>query len=220
MIEVVKLDKTGKEAGKIQLNPAIFDVEINYAAIKDLLLMQMANRRTASPNTKTRAEVAGGGRKPWKQKGTGRARIGSIRAPHWVGGGVANGPDSQNHKKSMPRKARRAALRSVLTDKVRGGGVVVMEDPAFTNVKTKEALSIVKNLGAEKVLFIESSREAQGFVGAAVKSKTGSQLELATRNLRGVKTLLYRNLNPHDLLNYSKVVILESALPRLEEVTL
>jgi len=220
MAEVLKYDKTGKQVGKVQLNPEIFDVEVNYAAVKDLLLLQMANRRSASPNTKTRAEVAGGGKKPWKQKGTGRARIGSIRAPHWVGGGVANGPDNQIHKKSMPKKARRLALRSVLTDKVRGGGLVVMEDPSFSSLKTKEAVGIVKNLGSDRVLFVQADRNGGGFVSAGVKARTGSDLELATRNIKGVKTLIYRNLNPHDLIRFPKVVILESALPKIEEVTL
>lgn len=220
MVEVLKYDQTGKEIGKAQLDPEIFDVEVNHAAVKELLLLQLANRRMANPVTKTRAEVRGGGRKPWKQKGTGRARQGSIRASHWVGGGVSQGPKGQNHTKRMPKKARRLALRSILTDKVRGGGLVIMEDIQGSISKTKEAKAIVSNLGVAKVLFVQATRESAGFVSAGVKAPVGNSLELATRNLYGVKTLIYRNLNPHDLLNHHKVVILESALPMLKEVVL
>lgn len=206
MIEVKKYDQNGKEIGTAQLNPEVFGVEVNYEAIKELLLLQMANKRSANPTTKSRSTITGGGRKPYKQKGTGRARQGSTRSPLWVGGAVAHGPDGRNYKKSMPKKVRRLALRSILTDKVNGEGLVVIEDLAIDTPKTKLAKAIVENIGGDKVLFIEPERM--------------ETLELSTRNLPNVKTLVYKNLNPHDLLNYSKVVVLESALPKIEEVAL
>ena len=205
-MEVIKYDKTGKESGKQQLNPAVFDVEVNYEAVKEYLLLQLSNKRRSNASTKTRSEVAGGGRKPWKQKGTGRARAGSTSSPVWVGGGVAHGPTGKNHTKKMPKKVRRLALRSILTDKARGGGLVVIEDISLESKRTKDAVAIISNLGAEKVLFIEPER-VEG-------------LELSTRNLPDVKTLIYKNINPHDLINYSKVVVLESALAKIEEVVL
>ncbi|MEE2924313.1 MAG: 50S ribosomal protein L4 [bacterium] len=205
-MEVLKYDKTGKESGKQQLNPAVFDVEVNYEAVKEYLLLQLSNKRRSNASTKTRSEVAGGGRKPWKQKGTGRARAGSTSSPVWVGGGVAHGPTGKNHTKKMPKKVRRLALRSILTDKARGGGLVVIEDISLESKRTKDAVAIINNLGAEKVLFIEPER-VEG-------------LELSTRNIPGVKTLIYKNINPHDLINHSKVVVLESALAKIEEVVL
>ncbi len=221
MLEVIKYDKSGKQSGKVQLDEAIFGVPSNDNAVKELLLMQLANRRMANPNTKTRAEVRGGGKKPWKQKGTGRARAGSSRSPIWVGGGVAHGPDEQNHKKAMPRKMRRLALRSILSDKVRAGSVCVMEDPAIQQPKTKAAISLVQAVGGTKVLFIQSAR-AEGEVQTADKAihSALSNLELSTRNLQNAKTLVYRNLNPHDLLNFDRIVILQSALDKLKEVVL
>ena len=205
-MEVLKYDKTGKESGKQQLNPAVFDVEVNYEAVKEYLLLQLSNKRRSNASTKTRSEVAGGGRKPWKQKGTGRARAGSTSSPVWVGGGVAHGPTGKNHTKKMPKKVRRLALRSILTDKARGGGLVVIEDISLESKRTKDAVTIINNLGADKVLFIEPER-VEG-------------LELSTRNIPGVKTLIYKNINPHDLINHSKVVVLESALAKIEEVVL
>jgi len=206
-MEVLKFDKTGKESGKQQLNPAVFDVEVNYEAVKEYLLLQLSNKRRSNASTKTRSEVAGGGRKPWKQKGTGRARAGSTSSPVWVGGGVAHGPTGKNHTKKMPKKVRRLALRSILTDKARGGGLIVIEDLTLESKRTKDAVAIIKNLGgADKVLFIEAER-VEG-------------LELSTRNIPGVKTLIYKNLNPHDLINHSTVVVLESALSKIEEVVL
>tara|TARA_B100000674_G_scaffold296919_1_gene246216 strand:+ start:131 stop:751 length:621 start_codon:yes stop_codon:yes gene_type:complete len=206
-MEVLKFDKTGKESGKQQLNPAVFDVEVNYEAVKEYLLLQLSNKRRSNASTKTRSEVAGGGRKPWKQKGTGRARAGSTSSPVWVGGGVAHGPTGKNHTKKMPKKVRRLALRSILTDKARGGGLVVIEDLTLESKRTKDAVAIIKNLGgADKILFIEAER-VEG-------------LELSTRNIPGVKTLIYKNLNPHDLINHSTVVVLESALSKIEEVVL
>jgi len=205
-MEVTKFDKTGKEVGKVELNPAIFDVEINYEAASEYLLLQLSNRRSANPTTLTRSQVRGGGRKPWRQKGTGRARAGTKNSPLWVGGGVAHGPDGKNHKKSMPRKVRRQAMRSILTQRARSGGIAVIEDLNPEAPKTKELAGVVENLGAEKVLFIQPERV--------------ENLELSVRNLPGVKTLLYSNMNPHDLLNYTRVVFLESALPSIEEVVL
>lgn len=205
-MEVVKFDKTGKDIGKVELNPAVFDVEVNYEAASEYLLMQLSNRRKANPTTLTRAQVRGGGRKPWKQKGTGRARAGSSSSPVWVGGGVAHGPDGKNHKKAMPRKVRRLAMRSILTQRARAGAVAVIEDLNPEAPKTRELVSVVKNIGAGKVLFVQPERM--------------ENLELSTRNIPGVKTLLYSNINPHDLLNYSKVVFLESALSSIEEVVL
>jgi large subunit ribosomal protein L4 len=206
MVEVTKYDKTGKEIGQVELNSAIFDIEINHEVASEYLLLQLANRRRANPRTLTRSQVRGGGRKPWKQKGTGRARAGTRSSPLWVGGGVAHGPDGKNHKKSMPRKVRRLALRSILTERARKGGVVVIEDLNPELPRTRDLVSVVNNLGGEKVLFIQSERT--------------ENLELSTRNIPRVKTLLYSNLNPHDLLNYTRVVFLESALSAIEEVVL
>jgi large subunit ribosomal protein L4 len=205
MVDVIKYDKAGKESGTLELNPAVFDVKVNHEAVKEYLLLQLSNRRRANPTTKTRSQVRGGGRKPWKQKGTGRARAGTRSSPLWVGGGVAHGPTGKNYTKSMPKKVRRLALRSVLTECSRNGSLAVIDDLNPEVPKTAQMSQVVQSMGGGKILFIEPERI--------------NNLELATRNLPQVKTLIYRNLNPHDLLNY-RVVILQSALEKIEEVVL
>ncbi|PCJ21185.1 MAG: 50S ribosomal protein L4 [Candidatus Cloacimonadota bacterium] len=204
MIEVTKYDKSGKESGKAELSSDIFDITPNYQAIKEYLILQMSNRRKANPLTKSRNQSRGGGAKPWRQKGTGRARAGSCRSPLWVGGAVAHGPDGRNYKKSMPKKVRRLAMRSMLTDKARGGALTVIEDLDFSSPKTKTALDIIKNIGSEKTLFIQGDRI--------------ENLELSMRNISNCKVLLYKNINPHDIINYSKVVLLEGAVAKIEEM--
>jgi large subunit ribosomal protein L4 len=226
MVEVKKYDKNGCEAGTYELPADIFDVKVNAEAVKEYLLLQLSNRRRANAKTKTRAEVRGGGRKPWRQKGTGRARAGSTRSPVWEGGGVAHGPTGKNYVKSMPRKVRRLALRSILTDRARNGFLSVIEDLGFKEPKTRMAAEILRNIGETNVLFVSRQRfiEVETDVTEEMYEKYTTELnelaafEMSVKNIPTAKTLVYSNINPHDLLKYRKIVFFEGALDGLSKM--
>ena len=206
MVTVNKLDEKGNQSGSFGLEDAVFATRVRVVTVGDALLRQLSNKRKAHANTKDRTEVHGGGRKPWRQKGTGRARAGSIRSPLWRGGAVAMGPRGEaNYVKDMPKKARRAAMKSLLTSKTRKGLVSVMAPLALTAPKTKTVIDILKNmeLGSQKVLFVLADRDVN--------------FEKSVRNIPAAKALLASNLNPHDLLNYDRLVLFEGAVQKITE---
>ena len=206
MPKVAVYDMTGKQTGEMELNDSVFGVEINDAVVHQAVVMQLASQRQGTHATKTRSMVRGGGRKPWKQKGTGRARSGSIRSPLWVGGGVAFGPHPRSYKFSMPRKVRRLAIKSALTAKVNEGGLVVVENISFAEPKTKE---VVKFLG---------SFEAQAAKALIITADNDENVEKSSRNIPGVKAIGTIGLNVFDLLHHDKVLVTKEAVAKIEEV--
>lgn len=205
MPTVTKYNMSGAKVGEIQLNDAVFGVEVNAAVMHQAVVRQLSNERLGTHATKTRGEVRGGGKKPWRQKGTGRARAGSSRSPIWVGGGITFGPQPRSYYKAMPRKARRLAVKSALSDKVNNSELFVIDELKLAAPKTKEVLNILNNfqVGDAKVLFI-----TDGDVN----------VELSARNIQGVKALPYTNINIFDLLHYDKLFIAEGAIAKIEEV--
>ena len=205
MPTVATYNMAGKEVGKIELNDAVFAVEVNEAVMHQAVVRQLSNERLGTHATKTRGMVRGGGRKPWKQKGTGRARSGSTRSPLWIGGGTVFGPSPRSYYKAMPRKARRLAVKSALSEKVNNNDLIVMEELTLAAPKTKEVLNILNNfeVGDAKVLFI-----TEGDVN----------VEKSARNIQGVKALASTGLNIFDLLHHDKLFITTGAVAQIEEV--
>lgn len=199
-------DITGKQTGDMELNDNVFGVEVNEAVLHQALVMQQANQRQGNASTKTRGLVRGGGKKPWKQKGTGRARAGSIRSPLWVGGGTTFGPQPRSYAFTMPRKQRRLALKSALSAKVMGGELVVLEDINFDAPKTKNVVKMMQdfNFADQKALIITAE---------AVEN-----VEKSSRNIPGIKTINTMGLNVYDLLHHNKVFVTKAAVSRIEEV--
>ncbi|SDF41302.1 50S ribosomal protein L4 [Sporomusa acidovorans] len=206
MPKVAVYDMTGAKTGEMELNDSVFGVEINEALVHQAVVMQMASQRQGTHATKTRAMVRGGGRKPWKQKGTGRARAGSIRSPLWVGGGVAFGPHPRSYKFSMPRKARRLAIKSALTAKVNDGGLMVVENISFAEPKTKDVVKLLGNF------------EAQAAKALIITVDNDENVEKSSRNIPGVKAIGTIGLNVIDLLHHDKVLVTKEAVAKIEEV--
>lgn len=206
MPKVAVYDITGAQTGEMELNDNVFGVEVNEAVLHQAVVMQLANQRLGTAATKTRAMVRGGGKKPWKQKGTGRARAGSIRSPLWVGGGTTFGPMPRSYAFSMPRKARRLAIKSALSAKVQSGEIIILEALSLSEPKTKEVVSLLSNLnsGADKALLITAEKDMV--------------LEKSSRNIPGVKALTSQGLNVYDLLYHDKVIITKDAVAVIEEV--
>lgn len=205
MPTVATYNQSGVKVGEIQLNDAVFGVEVNEAVMHQAVVRQLSNERLGTHATKTRGMVRGGGRKPWKQKGTGRARSGSSRSPIWIGGGTTFGPQPLSYYKAMPRKARRLAVKSALSDKVNNSELYVLEEITLAAPKTKEVLNIINsfNVGDAKVLFI-----TEGDVN----------VERSARNIQGVKALACEGMNIFDLLHYDKLFITKGAVAKIEEV--
>ncbi|SDF50450.1 50S ribosomal protein L4 [Sporolituus thermophilus] len=206
MPKVAVYDITGAQTGEIELSDSVFGVEVNKAVLHQAVVMQLANQRLGTHATKTRGMVRGGGKKPWRQKGTGRARAGSIRSPLWVGGGTVFGPQPRSYAISMPRKARRLALKSALSAKVRSGEMVVLEDFTFAEPKTKNVVKMLDNLKVadDKALIILSEADEN-----VIKS---------ARNIPGVKAIASTGINVYDLLYHDKVLVTKGAVARIEEV--
>ena len=197
----------GKTTGEeIELNEEVFGVEFNEPVVHQAIVMQQANQRQGTSATKTRGMVRGGGRKPWRQKGTGRARVGSTRSPLWVGGGVTFGPQPRSYKKDMPRKARRLAIRCALSAKVAAGQLVVIDNIAFDDFKTKRTLEMLNAFDAaeNKTLIITDGEN--------------ENVELSARNLRKVTVINNGGLNCFDLLHNNKVFLDKNAVEKIEEV--
>lgn len=205
MPKVAVYDITGKETGAIELNDNVFGVEVNEALLHQAIVMQLASQRQGTHATKTRAMVRGGGRKPWRQKGTGRARAGSTRSPIWVGGGTVFGPQPRSYAFSMPRKARRAALKSALSAKVQAGEMMVLEDISFAEPKTKNVVKMLDSLKVDEKALI-------------ITGELVDNVEKSARNIPGVKAIEASGLNAYDLLYHGKVLITKEAVARIEEV--
>jgi large subunit ribosomal protein L4 len=197
-------DREGKESGQLELPESIFNAPINAAVLHQAVKRQQANDRQGTHQTKTRGDVSGGGRKPWKQKGTGRARQGSTRAPQWRHGGVVFGPHPRSYEEKMPRKQRRLALRVALSVKAQEGAVRVVEEIALDAPKTNMVATLFDQLGAgARTLFVIPEHDLM--------------LEKSTRNLAGVKTILATNLNPTDVLTADTLVFTRAAITQVEE---
>ena len=195
----------GETVGEIDLNDEIFNVEINEHAVYEVVKNQLANKRQGTQSAKTRAEVRGGGRKPWRQKGTGRARQGSIRAPHWPGGGVAFAPKPRDYSYKVPKKVRRVAMKSALTSKVLNEEIIVLEELSLNEPKTKEMVKILENIKAgRKALIVMDEKDVN-----VVKS---------ARNIPNVQTTLVNTLNVYDILNFDSFIITKDAVKKVEEV--
>ncbi|MBQ9614957.1 MAG: 50S ribosomal protein L4 [Selenomonadaceae bacterium] len=205
MPTVAVYDMANKKVGDIELNESIFGVEMNAGLLHQAVVMQLAAQRLGTHATKTRGFVRGGGRKPWRQKGTGRARSGSTRSPIWVGGGTVFGPHPRSYAFRMPRKQRRLAIKCALSDKVKSGDFIVLESLDFDAPKTKQ---VVKMLGdfsvGNKALFITGEEAAN--------------VEKSARNIPGVKAIHTMGLNVYDILNHDKLFITKDAITRIEEV--
>lgn len=204
MTKVTLFKQDGTTAGEIELNEAIFGITPNESVLYDAIIMQRASLRQGTHKVKNRSEVRGGGRKPWRQKGTGRARQGSIRSPQWVGGGTVFGPTPRSYSYKLPKKVRRLALLSALSQKVQENNLVVVDALSFDTPKTKEFKQVLTNLNADtKVLVVLESENDNTYLSA--------------RNLPNVKVIDDQNVNVLDLVNYDKVVMTQAALTTVEE---
>jgi large subunit ribosomal protein L4 len=195
----------GEQVSETELRDDIFAVAVNKALMHQALLRQLANARLGTHKTKSRGEVRGGGRKPWRQKGTGRARQGSIRAPHWRGGGTVFGPTPRSYKQKMPRKMRRQALRSALSVKASDAQVMVLDALDMTEPKTKEVLGILQNLGVDSSALILLPQRNEAILRSV-------------RNLPEVRTLVAQYLNVRDLLQYDVILMPLASLEVIEEI--
>ena len=206
MPNVTLYNVAGQAAGEIKLNDSVFGVEYDEAVIHQAVVRQMANERLGTHATLTRGLVRGGGKKPWRQKGTGRARVGSIRSPLWVGGGTVFGPTPRSHAKSMNRKARQLAVKSALSEKLRSNEIVVLDKIGFAAPKTKDAIKMLAAFHVEgKALIIDGDESVMNTV-------------LSARNIPGVKAIAPSGINIYDLVHYTKLFITKSAVEKIEEV--
>ena len=206
MPKVTLYNIAGQAAGEIELNDGVFGVEYNEAVIHQAVVRQMANERLGTHATKTRGLVRGGGRKPWRQKGTGRARAGSIRSPLWVGGGTVFGPLPRSHAKDMPRKARQLAVKSALSEKLRAGEVIIVDAINFEAPKTKDVVKMLATFKtAGKALIVDGGEKSANTV-------------LSARNIPGVKAYAPSGLNIYDLVHYTKLFLTKDAVEKIEEV--
>ena len=207
MPKVAVYDITGAKTGEIELNDSVFGVEVNESVLHQAVVMQLASQRLGTASTKTRGLVRGGGRKPWKQKGTGRARAGSTRSPIWVGGGTTFGPQPRSYAFSMPRKQRRLAIKSALTAKLQDGELVVVDSIAFDAPKTKNVIDMLNS-------FNTTSKKNLIITGEMLEN-----VEKSARNIPGVKAIpAASSLNVYDLLYHDKVFVTKDAITRIEEV--
>ena len=198
-------DKTGKKVSDIALSDAIFAITPNASAMHLCVVAYLANQRQGTQSTLTRAEVRGGGKKPWRQKGSGRARQGSIRSPQWTHGGIALGPKPREYGKTVNKKVRRLAMKSALSSKVAAEELIVLDSLEMNEIKTKEVVSVLKALETgKKVLIVLPEKNATAYRSA--------------RNIKGVKTTLVSTLNVYDILNCDSLVVLKDAVSKIEEV--
>lgn len=195
----------GQKVGDMDLNDNIFDVDVNRVAMHSAVVNFLANARQGTQYTKTRSEVRGGGKKPWRQKGTGRARQGSIRSPQWVGGGVALGPKPRSYSYALPKKVKRLALKSALTSKVLEENIIVLDELNLEAVKTKEIINILNNLNIDSSALI-------------VLPEVNRNVVLSARNIQKVKTTTTNSINTYDILKYNKFIVTKDAVAKIEEV--
>ena len=204
MANVAVYNMEGKEVGSLELNDAIFGVEVNEHLVHMAVLQQLANNRQGTQKAKTRSEVSGGGRKPWRQKGTGHARQGSTRAPQWTHGGVVFAPVPRDYSFKLNKKERRAALKSALTSRVEEKKFIVVDEISFDEIKTKKFQDVLNNLSVSKAL--------------VVLEDGNKNAELSARNIADVKTAKTNTINVYDILKYNTVIATKAAVQAIEEV--
>ncbi len=206
MPEVKVFNQDGSEAGSIQLEDAVFGIEPNEHVVHEVVVMQRAAKRQGTHAVKNRSKVSGGGRKPWRQKGTGRARQGSIRAPQWVGGGVVFGPTPEkNYKYKLPKKVRRLALKSVLSSKVKNDDMIVVSELTFEKPKTKELVNVLQGLNvADKALIVTAEKQ--------------DNVVLSANNLQDVKVITVNEVNVLDVVSHDKLIMTKDAAVKAGEV--
>ena len=204
MANVSVYNMEGKEVGTMELNDAVFGVEVNEHLVHLAVVAQLANKRQGTQKAKTRSEVSGGGRKPWRQKGTGHARQGSTRAPQWTGGGVVFAPTPRDYSIRLNKKEKRAALKSALTSRVNDNKFVVVDELKFEEIKTKNYKNVMNNLNVSKALFVLPEND--------------QNVVLSARNIPEVRTSLVNTLSVYDILKYNTVVATKAAVASIEEV--
>ena len=205
MANVSVYNMEGKEVGTMELNDAVFGVEVNEHLVHMAVVQQLANNRQGTQKAKTRSEVSGGGRKPWRQKGTGHARQGSTRSPQWTGGGVVFAPVPRDYSFKLNKKEKRAALKSALTDKVQSNNLIVVEELKFDEIKTKSFKNVLENLKVNNKSLVVLNDNDQNVV-------------LSARNIPTVKTALTNTINVYDVLNAKTLVLTKEAVKTIEEV--
>ena len=204
MATVSVYNMEGNEVGTIELSDAVFGVDVNEHLVHMAVVAQLANKRQGTQKAKTRSEVSGGGRKPWRQKGTGHARQGSTRAPQWTGGGVVFAPTPRDYTIRLNKKEKRLALKSVLTSKVQENKLIVVDELKFDEIKTKNFVNVMNNLKAEKALVVLNENDAN--------------VVLSARNIPTVKTALTNTINVYDILKYNTLILTKDAVATIEEV--
>ena len=204
MPSVAVYDRLAKKVGEIELSDNVFGVEINKEVMHQVVVAQLANKRQGTQSAKTRSEVRGGGRKPWRQKGTGNARQGSIRAPQWVKGGVVFAPKPRDYSKAVLKKVKRLAIKSALSSKVADNNILVLESLQLDAPKTKEMIGTLKAFEANKTLIITDDVNTNVYKSA--------------RNIPGVQVIPVNNINVYDILKYEKCMITKAAVAKIEEV--
>ncbi|HAS92587.1 MAG TPA: 50S ribosomal protein L4 [Sedimentibacter sp.] len=205
MPKVALYDITGSQIGDVELSDDIFGVKVNTHVMYEAVKNYLANQRQGTQSAKTRGEVRGGGRKPWRQKGTGRARQGSIRAPQWIGGGVVFAPKPRDYSYKLPKKIKRLALKSALSSKVRDNEIIVVDSLVLDKPKTKDMVKILSNLNAGKKTLVVIPERDENVI-------------LASRNIPGVKTAYVNTINVYDILNCDSFLITKDAVNKVEEV--
>ena len=204
MAKVSVYNMEGKEVGTIELNDAVFGVEVNEHLVHMAVVQQLANNRQGTQKAKTRSEVSGGGRKPWRQKGTGHARQGSTRSPQWTGGGVVFAPVPRDYSFKINKKEKRAALKSVLTSRVLGNKLIVVDELKFDEIKTKKFQAVMDNLKVKKALVVIADND--------------EKVTMSARNIPTVKTALVNSINVYDILKGDTLVLTKDAVAMIEEV--
>lgn len=205
MSTISVFDMTGNQVSETELSDAVFGITPNEAVMHAMVVNYLANQRQGTQSTLTRTEVSGGGRKPWRQKGTGHARQGSTRAPQWVHGGIALGPKPRDYRYSLNKKVRRLAMKSALSAKVLDNNMIVLNELSIEGYKTKTVVNMLKALGVDgKALIVTSEADAKVIKSAA--------------NIPGVKTAAVNTLNVYDILNYDKLIVVKNAVGKIEEV--
>ena len=197
-------NKEGNKVADMELNESVFAAEVNQYALHQVVVALLANKRQGTQSTKTRSEVRGGGIKPWRQKGTGRARQGSIRAPQWIKGGIVFAPKPRDYRVSVPKSMRKVAMKSALTSKVQENQMIVLESLNFEAPKTKNIVEMLKALEANKALIITAESNEVVYKSA--------------RNIQGISIIPANNINVYDLLKYEKLIITKDAVSKIEEV--
>ncbi len=204
MAKVSVFNMEGKEVGTIELSDAVFGVKVNEHLVHMAVVQQLANNRQGTQKAKTRSEVSGGGRKPWRQKGTGHARQGSTRSPQWTGGGMVFAPVPRDYSFKMNKKEKRAALKSALTDKVLSSNLIVVDELKFDEIKTKNFVKVMDNLKVQK--------------GLVVIDDNDENVVMSARNVEGVETTLVNAINVYDIMKAKKLVLTKAAVAKIEEV--